>query len=100
MPGNDHLQRLRQNDETHHLPVVQAERLRALILALGHRLKAAAHHLRHIGGGEQRDADQAAQQRVDRQPVGRNSGSMSLAMNRTVISGTPRTNSMKTIETN
>ena len=65
MPGIDDLQRLRQDDQAHHLPVGQAQRLRALILALRDRLQAAAHHFGHIGRGEQRHADQGAQQLVE-----------------------------------
>ncbi len=66
MPGNDDPQRLRQDDQAHHLPVAEAERHRALVLALGDRLQAAADHLGHIGRSEQRDADQRPQQPVRR----------------------------------
>jgi hypothetical protein len=69
MPGMT-MQRLRQHDQAHHLPVAEAERHRALVLALGDRLQAAAHDFRHVGRGEQRDADQRAQQLV-RRPAGR-----------------------------
>ena len=65
MSGMVMLQRLRQDDQPHHLPVAEAERHRAFVLALRDRLQAAAHHLRHVGGGEQRDADQRAQQLVE-----------------------------------
>ena len=60
------LQRLRQDDQPHHLPVAEAERHGAFVLALRDRLQAGAHHLRHVGRGEQRDADQRAQQLVRR----------------------------------
>ena len=63
--GNDDLQRLRQNDKAHHFPIGQAKRLRRLILALGNRLQAAAHHFRHVGRGKQRHADQGAHQLVE-----------------------------------
>ena len=76
----------------------QAERVGCLVLAARDRLQAAADGLGDVGGGEQRHADQRAQQLVDGDAVGRNSGSMTEAMNSTVISGTPRTNSMKPIE--
>ena len=58
--------RLRQDDETHHLRISQADRLRAFVLALRDRREAGAHHLRHIGRGEQRDTDQRAHQLVRR----------------------------------
>ena len=58
-------QRLRQDDLALRLPVAQAERLRGLDLALGQRLQTAAHHLGQVGRGEQRHADQHAQQHVD-----------------------------------
>ena len=62
---DDELQRLRQDDQPHLLPVAEAERIGALVLALGDRLQAAAHHLGHVGRGEQRHADQRAQQLVE-----------------------------------
>src|SRR5688572_11263820 len=58
-------QRLRHDDEPHHLPIAEAHRHRAFILAFGQRLKAAADHFGHIGGCEQRDADQDAHQNVE-----------------------------------
>ena len=94
--GNDQRQRLRQDDERHHQRIVEAERHRAFVLAPPERLQAAAHLLRHIGGGEQRRCRRAA---AATGPAPRtraaNSGRMLLAMNRTVMNGTPRTNSMK-----
>ena len=64
--GNGDAQGLRQNDQPHHLPIAEPDRLRALILSARDRLQAGAHHLRHIGGCEQGDADQRAQQFVRR----------------------------------
>ena len=93
---DDDLQRLRQDDEPHHLPVAEAERHGALVLALRDGLQAAAHHLGHVGRRRtaRRRPARAAACRATSQS-GTNSGSMTLAMNSTVISGTPRTNSMK-----
>ena len=62
---NDDPQRLRQDDENHHLPVVQAERHRSLVLPLRHGLQPAAHHLGHIGGGEEGNAHQGPREPVD-----------------------------------
>ena len=64
--GTTSAQRLRQHDLALRLPVAQAERLGRLDLALGQRLQPAAHHLGQVGRGEQRHADQHAQQHVDR----------------------------------
>ena len=64
------LQRLRQDDQPHRLPIAEADRHRAFVLALRDRLQAGAHHLGHVGRGEQRDADQRAQQLVGRPGVG------------------------------
>ncbi len=62
---DDQLQRLRQDDQPHLLPVAEAERIGALVLALRDRLQAAADHFGHVGRGEQGDADQRAQQLVE-----------------------------------
>src|SRR5215208_3869402 len=43
-PRYHDLQRLRQHDQHHHLPIGEAERARRFILALGNCLKPAAHH--------------------------------------------------------
>ncbi|QTK78568.1 6-Pyruvoyl-Tetrahydropterin Synthase [Agrobacterium tumefaciens] len=67
---NDELQRLWQYDQPRLLPVVQAERIRSFILSLRNGLQAAADHFRHIGGGEQRHADQRAQELVEGPAVG------------------------------
>ncbi len=76
MPGMTSLQRLRQDDETHHPPVAEPERHRALELAARDRLQAAAHDFRHIGRREQHDADSTRSSASIFQLPGRNSGSM------------------------
>ena len=62
---DDDAERLRQDDEPHHLPIAEADRLRRLVLAARDRLQAAADDLRHVGGGEERDADQRPEQLVE-----------------------------------
>ncbi len=53
-----------QDNQPHHLPVRQAHRLCALILALVDRLQAATYNLGHIGRAEQHHPNQCAQQIV------------------------------------
>src|SRR3984957_14371289 len=59
-------QRRRQHDEAQRLPVAEPERARRFPLPLRDRLQAGAHHLGHVGGGEQRDADEGADELVGR----------------------------------
>ena len=59
-------QRLRQDDQPHHAPIGQAQRPRRLVLAARDGGEAAAHHLRHVGGSKQRNADQRANKLVRR----------------------------------
>ena len=56
--GNDDFQGLRQDNEPHHAPVAQAERLGRLELALRYRLQATAHHLGHVRRRERPDPHQ------------------------------------------
>src|SRR5688572_14875203 len=63
--GDDDTQRLRQNDQSHDLPIGQAQGVGRLVLAFRNGLKAAAHDLGHVSGGEQGDADQRPQQLVE-----------------------------------
>ena len=53
-----HAQGLRQDDERDRAPIGQTERLRRLKLRGRDGQKSAAHHFRHIGRSEQRDADE------------------------------------------
>ena len=99
--GQRHPQRLRQNDKRHHAPVWQAR-------------APAPPHIGRAGSRQARRArpppyrpKRTARRRSARATSlsgenrsGTNSGSMTLAMNSTVISGTPRTNSMKLTENN
>ena len=97
--GDHQLQRLRQDDEPHLLRVGEAERIGRLELPARDGLQAAADDLGQIGGREQRHPISARSSLSMVTPAGRNSGSITEAMNSTVISGTPRTNSMKPTET-
>src|SRR5690606_16312688 len=62
---NDHLQRLRQYDFTHLLPIAQADGIRALVLALGYGLQTAAHRFGDVRRGKQDDGDLRTQELVD-----------------------------------
>ena len=64
--GDRDLQRLRQDDQAHRLPVAQTHRLARLVLPLGNRLEAAADHLRHVGRREQRDDDHDPDELIER----------------------------------
>ena len=93
------LQRLRQDDEPHHLPVAEAERHGAPRTGpsgspAGRR--APPRPCRPRRTARRRPARAAACPAT--RSSGTNSGSITLAMNSTVISGTPRTNSMKITE--
>ena len=59
------LQRLRHDHEPHRLPVVEAERVGALVLAARQGGEAAADDLGHVGGGEERHHDDDAQDDVE-----------------------------------
>src|SRR6476659_2076043 len=61
-----HCQRLRQDDEACHLPVAETDGHGAFVLASRNGLQAGANNLRHIGGGEDRNADQRPHQLVGR----------------------------------
>ena len=63
--GDNGGQRLRQDDEAHFRPVTEAEAVRRFKLAARNRLQAAAHHFRHVGRGEEGNANQRAHQVVD-----------------------------------
>ena len=89
--GDDDLQRLRQDDQPHHLPVAEAERRRRLVLARAG--SPAGRRARPPPCRRPRTASTPTSARSSLSkltPGGRNSGSMTLAMNSTVISGTPR----------
>ena len=55
--GQRDAQALRDDDVAHRVERVEAERLRRLALAAGHRLEAGAEQLARVRGGRQRDAD-------------------------------------------
>ncbi len=93
--GDHDLERLRQDDQAHRLPIAEAERLGGFELALRNRLQAAAHDLRHVGRRKQRDADQRAQQLVEVDPVRQEQRQHDRRHEQDVISGTPRITSMK-----
>src|SRR2546421_3960857 len=69
-PGNDQFERLRQHDQSHHLPIAEAQRHRALELTSGDRLQTAPDHLGHVRGREQRHPHECAQQGIDGPAVG------------------------------
>ena len=56
---------LRQHDEAGRAPVAEAQRGRGLVLAFGHRLQAAAHGFRHVGGDHQAEPDHGAREAID-----------------------------------
>ena len=64
--GDRDLERLRQDDEPHRLPVAEAHRLAGLVLPIGDRLQPAADHLGHVGGREHRDDDHHPDQLIQR----------------------------------
>ena len=63
--GIENLERLRHDDEAHGLPVVETERVGALVLAARQGREAAADGLGHVGGREQRHHDDDAQDDVE-----------------------------------
>ena len=74
-------------------PVGQPQRIGGLILPARHGLEAAADDFGKIGAREQDDGDLRAQQLVDVEALGMNSGNITLAMNNRLTSGTPRISS-------
>ena len=66
--GHDDAQRLRQHDEAEGLQAMQAERQRALDLAVADILDAGAHDLDGVGRAVEHQRDQRALIRVEAKP--------------------------------